>query len=156
VKLVDTLLADVLCMNFSSSSCKPPDSGSLRIVHRPITTRSHRSKLQSFLSSIFEIFPLFYCYIDRNRWFKSAACLYIGYVCWRGEARKMRFGLLTAMKMSMVVFWVVTSCGLVGGCQRFGGTYCLHLQGWRLLSKKPAEYHGKTCTLELTVCRMSL
>jgi hypothetical protein len=28
------------------------------------------------------------------------------------------------------VFWVVTPCGLVGGYQRFGGTYCLHHQGF--------------------------
>jgi hypothetical protein len=32
--------------------------------------------------------------------------------------------------MSMLVFWVATPCGLVGGYQRFGGTYCLYLQGW--------------------------
>jgi hypothetical protein len=30
-----------------------------------------------------------------------------------------------------LVFWVVTQCGLVGRYQRFGGTYCLHLQPWR-------------------------
>jgi hypothetical protein len=29
---------------------------------------------------------------------------------------------------SMVIFRVVTPCGLVGGYQRFGGTYCLYLQ----------------------------
>jgi hypothetical protein len=29
----------------------------------------------------------------------------------------------------MVVFWVVTPCGLVGGYQHFGGTYSLHLRG---------------------------
>jgi hypothetical protein len=28
----------------------------------------------------------------------------------------------------MLVFWVVTPCGLVGRYQRIGGTYCLHLQ----------------------------
>jgi hypothetical protein len=33
-------------------------------------------------------------------------------------------------KISMLVFWVATSCGLVGRYQRFGGTYCLHFQGW--------------------------
>jgi hypothetical protein len=41
----------------------------------------------------------------------------------------MRFEVLTVVKMSMV-FWVVTPCGLVGRYQCFGGTYCLHLQGW--------------------------
>jgi hypothetical protein len=29
-------------------------------------------------------------------------------------------------------FWVVTPCWLAGRYQRFGGTYCLHLQGWRV------------------------
>jgi hypothetical protein len=33
------------------------------------------------------------------------------------------------VKMSMLFFWVVTPCGLVGRYKRFGGTYCLHLQG---------------------------
>jgi hypothetical protein len=34
-----------------------------------------------------------------------------------------------AVNMSMSVLWVVTTCGLVGRCQRFGETYFLHLQG---------------------------
>jgi hypothetical protein len=29
----------------------------------------------------------------------------------------------------MLVFWVVTPCGLAARYQAFGGTYCLHLQG---------------------------
>jgi hypothetical protein len=44
--------------------------------------------------------------------------------------KDMRSEVLTAVKMPMLVFWVVTSCLLVG-TQRFGGTYCLHFQGWR-------------------------
>lgn len=31
--------------------------------------------------------------------------------------------------MSMVVFWVETLYILAGGCQRFGGTYCVYLHG---------------------------
>jgi hypothetical protein len=38
------------------------------------------------------------------------------------------FEVLTAVKMLMVVFWVVTPCGLVGGYQHFRGTYCLYIQ----------------------------
>jgi hypothetical protein len=34
-------------------------------------------------------------------------------------------------KISMLVLWIVTSCGLVSIYQRFGGTYFLHLQGRR-------------------------
>jgi hypothetical protein len=44
----------------------------------------------------------------------------------------MRFEVLPAVKMSMLVFWVVKPYGLVGRDQRFGGTYCLHLQVCRL------------------------
>jgi hypothetical protein len=29
----------------------------------------------------------------------------------------------------MLIFWIVTLCGLLGRYQCFGGTYCLHLQG---------------------------
>jgi hypothetical protein len=32
----------------------------------------------------------------------------------------MRFETLTAVKMSILVFWVVTPCGLVDRYQRFG------------------------------------
>jgi hypothetical protein len=42
-----------------------------------------------------------------------------------------RFAVLTAVKMSMLVFWVVTPCGLVCKYQPAGGTYCLHLQSLR-------------------------
>jgi hypothetical protein len=38
------------------------------------------------------------------------------------------FEVLTAVKISIVVFWVVTPCSLVGGYQLLGGTYRLHIQ----------------------------
>jgi hypothetical protein len=41
----------------------------------------------------------------------------------------VRLEVLTAVKMLMFVFWVMTPFRLVGRYQRFGGTYCLHLQG---------------------------
>jgi hypothetical protein len=31
------------------------------------------------------------------------------------------------MKIAVLVFWVVTPCGLVGRYQQFGGTCCLHI-----------------------------
>jgi hypothetical protein len=34
--------------------------------------------------------------------------------------------------LALLLFWVVTSCNLVGRDQSFGGTYCPHLQGWSL------------------------
>jgi hypothetical protein len=39
-----------------------------------------------------------------------------------------KFEVLTAVKMLIVVFWVMTLCDLVGGYQHFRGKYCLHLQ----------------------------
>jgi hypothetical protein len=39
------------------------------------------------------------------------------------------FDIFTVVKMWIVVIWVVTPCDLVGGYERFGGTYCFHLQG---------------------------
>jgi hypothetical protein len=40
----------------------------------------------------------------------------------------MKSEVITAVKVAMM-FWVVTPYGLVGTYQRFGGTYCLFLQG---------------------------
>jgi hypothetical protein len=40
----------------------------------------------------------------------------------------LRFEVLRAVQMSVLVLWVVTPCGLVGRYQRFGGTFCFHLQ----------------------------
>jgi hypothetical protein len=39
----------------------------------------------------------------------------------------------------MLIFWVVKPCGLVGRYQRFGGTYCLHLQRWNHFSPKDRD-----------------
>jgi hypothetical protein len=41
----------------------------------------------------------------------------------------MRFEVVTAVKMLMLVFWVVTPYGLVDKYQCFGGTYVFLLQG---------------------------
>jgi hypothetical protein len=40
----------------------------------------------------------------------------------------IRFEVLTAVKMSILVFWLATPSELVGRYQRFGEIYCLHLQ----------------------------
>jgi hypothetical protein len=42
----------------------------------------------------------------------------------------MWLDVLTAVKMSMLVFWVATPCGLVGRYQRLGGKYSVHLKSW--------------------------
>jgi hypothetical protein len=36
----------------------------------------------------------------------------------------MGFGVLIAVKVLMLVFWVITPCGLVGRYHHFAGTYC--------------------------------
>jgi hypothetical protein len=52
----------------------------------------------------------------------------------------MRSEFLTAVKtMLMLEFVAVTPCELLGRYQRFWGTYCLHLHGWR-----PASPHVVT------------
>jgi hypothetical protein len=43
----------------------------------------------------------------------------------------------------MLVFWVVTPCELLGRYQRFGGTYCLHHQGWSEVAGKWIVHFGK-------------
>jgi hypothetical protein len=49
----------------------------------------------------------------------------------------MRFEVLTEVKISILIFWVVTQCGLVNRNQRFGRTYCLHLQGFSHTALQP-------------------
>jgi hypothetical protein len=40
----------------------------------------------------------------------------------------MRFEVLTAVRMSVLAFWVAVPCRLEDRYQRFEGTYCFHLQ----------------------------
>jgi hypothetical protein len=47
---------------------------------------------------------------------------------------------LTAVKITTLLFCVVTSCGLMGRCQSFGGTYRLQLQGWYMGVRKWIVY----------------
>jgi hypothetical protein len=45
------------------------------------------------------------------------------------NGRYARFEILPAVRMTMLLFWVVKPCKLVGRHQCFGETYCIHLQG---------------------------
>jgi hypothetical protein len=56
-------------------------------------------------------------------------------VCWTVLGKQICSGHLVLCKrelieavLSIVVFWVVTPCGLIGGYQRFGGTCHFHFQ----------------------------
>jgi hypothetical protein len=49
----------------------------------------------------------------------------------------------TPCELSILVFWVETSCGRVGRYQRFGETHCLHLQGWRLQSTSSPPWESQ-------------
>jgi hypothetical protein len=45
----------------------------------------------------------------------------------------VRFEVIMVVKMAKLVFCVVTPCGLVGAYKGLGETYCLHLQGRKLV-----------------------
>jgi hypothetical protein len=74
-------------------------------------------------------------------WSKEELINFIVCIIWdlSGVVLYLRFQVHMAVKMSMLVFWVVTPCGLVGRYQRFGGTYRLHLQGWRRRQYDPPK-----------------
>jgi hypothetical protein len=61
--------------------------------------------------------------------------------------------LMLQTSKSMLVFWVVTPCGLVGRYQRVGGTYCLHFQPFTIdLTSFPSSSKNiATAVLELKV-----
>jgi hypothetical protein len=40
----------------------------------------------------------------------------------------MRFEFLMAIKMWILVFWVVIACRILGGYQCFEGMHCIHVQ----------------------------
>jgi hypothetical protein len=46
----------------------------------------------------------------------------------KGYVHLQRFEVLTAMKISLLVFGVLIPCGLLSGQQHFGGMYQLCLQ----------------------------
>jgi hypothetical protein len=46
------------------------------------------------------------------------------------------FEFLTAVNISMLIFWIVMSCALIRGYQRFEGIYCLHLQAHSVTTQK--------------------
>jgi hypothetical protein len=63
---------------------------------------------------------------------------------WRqihNEELHLRFGVITAVKMLMVVVRVVPACGLADGYQSFRRTYCLHLQGLVPIYKSTRRYN---------------
>jgi hypothetical protein len=47
----------------------------------------------------------------------------------------MKSNVLTAVKRSMLVFWVETPCNLVSDYRRFGRTYGLHIQPHAAITK---------------------
>jgi hypothetical protein len=40
----------------------------------------------------------------------------------------LRFQILMAVYIQIMVLWILMLCGLTGGYQHFGGTHCLHHQ----------------------------
>jgi MFS family permease len=56
----------------------------------------------------------------------------------------------------MVLFWVVTACGVIGWYLRFGGAYCFHVQGrkWKQ-DVQTTSQPGNTTIVVLTAVRRS-
>jgi hypothetical protein len=44
----------------------------------------------------------------------------------------LRFDVFTALKICVIVLWIMTPCSMVGGYQRFGGAYCLQLHSRKM------------------------
>jgi hypothetical protein len=61
----------------------------------------------------------------------------------------MEFEVLLAVKVSMLVFWVVTPYGLVGIYQRYERTYCFHLQVQVHTALLPRRISPKTCSVTI-------
>jgi hypothetical protein len=59
----------------------------------------------------------------------------------------LRSEVFTAARMMMIMIWVLTLCRLVGRCQRFGETYCLHLQDHLLPWRWRQYVSPKSCHL---------
>jgi hypothetical protein len=58
----------------------------------------------------------------------------------------VRFEVLSAVTMKRTIFWDVTLCSPVDVHQRFGGTYCLHLQGQKVSTARSRWWaEGTTC-----------
>jgi hypothetical protein len=83
------------------------------------------------------LFLLLTCYISVRMPFPTQHKFLLTY---------MRFDVLTAVRMSMLLLWVVTPCELVGRYQRFGETYCLHLQGrkWKQYYPPKLQIHTRS------------
>jgi hypothetical protein len=51
----------------------------------------------------------------------------------------VRFEVFTAVTMKNTVFWGVAPCRCSGLNRRFGGTYCLHLQGRKIRERRTSH-----------------
>jgi hypothetical protein len=60
------------------------------------------------------------------------------------------FEVLTAVAMKTVIFWNITECSPLKVNRRFGGTYCLLLQGRRI--SRARNKPESRCQAELCCC----
>jgi hypothetical protein len=64
------------------------------------------------------------------------ATQYILSVLWHPKIpHRVGFEVFTAVVMKSVIFWDMTPCSPLSCTRRFGGTYCLHLQGRRIVQQ---------------------
>jgi hypothetical protein len=64
----------------------------------------------------------------------------------------VEFQVLTAVIMNSSIFWDIMPCSLVKDNQHFGGTYHIHLQGWRVSQARNQHGVGKMQSIGGTYC----
>jgi hypothetical protein len=52
--------------------------------------------------------------------------------------------LYLAVRITLLFFWVVTLCRLIGRYQHFRETYCLHVRGWSGNAKSKSHYEWRS------------
>jgi hypothetical protein len=74
---------------------------------------------------------IYWIYLYLN-WCFEYICTYMCVCLREGGIAQVGFEVLTAVVMKSTAFWDITQCSLLKVNRRFGGTYCLHLQGRKL------------------------
>jgi hypothetical protein len=71
--------------------------------------------------------------------------------------QRRKENLPNLLNLMMLVFWVVAQCETVGRYRRFGGTYCLYLEGFKMeaacSSKTLVSIYKSTLCLLLLLLR---
>jgi hypothetical protein len=94
-------------------------------ISMPHMTSLYTQQLSPLKGELFRTVVMQLLNIPRNR-----ALIKITFFFEDLSLHNVRFEVSTAARRRrMMMFWVLAPCRLVSVCQRFGETYCLHLQG---------------------------